>query len=747
MLNNIDLFKDYENARLQTAEEFAEKRKAQTVAFESLPESDVEGIPICVRRDAKGKLQATFIPDTHLLAIGATRSGKTTGYVLPTINVLLNKKHKPSLVISDPKQELFRETADKFAANGYRVLVLDLTNYHVSDCWNPLTGFYRLYQQYLAVDKEITVTKTPNGLRNVFRGVVYESQQALDDAVSDARDSIFDEIEKGLTAFSANVIPSVDKDDPYWEDSARNLLQAFLYAMLEDSAKGRIRENQYSFDTILRIFDTFTDKGKDYDGGYFSDRNLEESKALQLARKCILEQAETTRRCISSVFVSKMNKFRDSAVRRITAGNTFEMKELDDGGPVVIFVSFKDEESLHYEVISLFLSSLYSELIGVARSKGGKLQRPFYFMLDEFGNLPRFTDFDKVISACAGRNIWFLLVLQSYAQLNNIYGEETAGIIKDNLNVHVFFGTNNSQTKHEFSGECGKKTVISPTSALNGSGESIMNYEKDSVALVPVSALTGLCPGECFVTQMHDDCLKSRIERSYTCPEFASDNADLQNRRIDTCNYHRSVFTYVPIEDEEKKNPLEKMFVFGGSKSCERTIAFTMQEKLHAESHITVAWLQSAYSLTYLQARKLADLLIHRGWIPPHAVGVRYPVLQDNLFLRKIDPSEAEELVDDITPDSSNILRSLRKNPANGEQLRTLSEVVCSRLDAMLALEMLKRHKLVFCHNKFYFACVSDFIIDVFIEIANAKRRNLGDLNAKDREKYIKMLRRAVDLQ
>ena len=149
-----------------------------------------------------------------------------------------------------------------------------------------------------------------------------------------------------------------------------------------------------------------------------------------------------------------------------------------------------------------------------------------------------------VISACAGRNIWFLLILQSYAQLNNIYGKETAEIIKDNLNTHVFFGTNNPETKREFSKECGQKTIIAPTSALNGSGESIERFDKDTVALVPVSALTSITPGECIVTQMREDVLWSRFERSYTCPEFESDQADPDERKTGLC-FSDAKYTYV----------------------------------------------------------------------------------------------------------------------------------------------------------------------------------------------------------
>lgn len=527
-MRKIDLFQDYENAKIVNVPEYRDTHPGQTYRYDELGKQDIEGIPIAMTRAPEGHLDVTFIPNTHLLAIGATRSGKTTGYVIPTLNVLLNKKNKPSMVISDPKQELYRQNAEKFRRAGYRVILLDFTDYSHSECWNPLTKYFRLYQDFLHVEDEVEAVMTPNGPRNKFRGRIYDDQEALDRDIEEVKSGKYDEVEKGITALSNSIIPTMNTRDPFWEDSARDLLRAILYGMLEDSEQGLITEENFSFDTVLRIFDTFTDAKKmiPYDVGYFGHRDLETSQAYRLAKKCILEQAENTRRCISSSFVSKLNRFRDTSVRRITCCNSFEIGELDDGDPTVIFVVYKDEEALHYEVISMFLSNLYTELIAVARRKGTRLDRPFYFLLDEFGNLPKFNDFDKVISACGGRNIWFLLILQSYAQLYNIYGKEIAEIIKDNLNTHVFFGTNNPETKREFSEECGKKTIIAPTSALNGTGETIERYDKETVALVPVSALTHIAPGECIVTQMREDVLWSRMERSYLCPEFIGEEAD-----------------------------------------------------------------------------------------------------------------------------------------------------------------------------------------------------------------------------
>ena len=551
-MRQIELFGDYENAKLLTAAEYQSANPQSTYSYDTLGDQPIDGIPVCVTRGADGQLDVTFIPDTHLLAIGATRSGKTTGYVIPTMNILLKKQNKPSLVISDPKKELYLSNAEKFRQAGYRLILLDFTDYRQSDCWNPLTKYFRLYQQCLRVEEEVEVVDTPQGPRNKFRGKVYQDQQDLDLDIAEVRDGLFDDVEKGITTLSAALIPNTNTKDPFWDDSARDLLRAILYGMLEDSETGEITEDNFSFDTVLRIFDSFTDTDTVYDRGYFSSREMEKSKALRLAQKCIIEQANTTRRCISSEFATKMNKFRDTSVRRITCTNTFEVADLDDDRPTVIFVGYKDEENLHYEIISMFLSNLYTELIALSRQKGTRLDRPFYFLLDEFGNLPPFNGFDKVISACGGRNIWFLLILQSYAQLYHIYGKETAEIIKDNLNTHIFFGTNNPETKREFSEECGRKTIISPTSALNGSGESIERYEKDTVSLVPISALNHIQPGECIVTQMRCDVLWSQIQRSYLCPEF-SGVQQLPAPRPQQIRFSDPKYQYTPRQREKKR--------------------------------------------------------------------------------------------------------------------------------------------------------------------------------------------------
>ncbi len=550
-MKKIKLFNDYENARIITSEEYAKEHPDSVYPYDELGERDIDGIPVSITRNSDGKLDVMFTGNTHLLAIGATRSGKTTGFVIPTINVLMRKKNKPSLVISDPKQELYCSCAKSFKKQGYRIIQINFTDYFRSDCWNPLTKCFRAYKKHVDAENYIADGKTAAPRTDEYSNAAEAEQASL---------KYCDEAEKYITSFCARVIPNKNSHDPYWEDSARDLLKAIIYGMLEDSRDGIITEDNFSISNIIKIYDSFPNVDGRVDDGYFARRPHDTSKAYQIARNCFLDLPRNTRQCVVSTLGPVLSSYRDAAIRKATCTNTFEMSQLDDGEPTVIFISYKDEESLHYEVISMFLSSLYTELIAVARKKGSKLDRPFYFLLDEFGNLPKFNDFDKVISACGSRNIWFMLILQSYAQLNNVYGKDTADVIKDNLNMHIFFGTNNPQTKIEFSEECGKRTVISPLSALNGGGEAIDRYDMNTVSLVPVSRLNEIQPGECIVTQMNSPVLWGSFIRSYMCREFRSDNADPSKRPVKV-NYLDKKYDYARTT-EKKPTPINDPFDF-----------------------------------------------------------------------------------------------------------------------------------------------------------------------------------------
>ena len=527
---NEELLNGYENTKLCHYKDMTANFPG-SVYYDELPEREISGV-LKASRYVDGRLLQTYSEqENHVGVIAATRLGKTTSYVIPTILSFAKSRIKRSMIISDPKGELYRHTAETLRAEGYRVLLLNFRDYLHSECWNPLTPIYRKYQSIFHVYDEVEVVDTPSGPRNKFRGKIYEDQKKLEDAIERWKNLLTEEVGNDIDNISMMIVPSIDANDPYWNESARELLKGYLWAMLEDSrpenikdaGRDRITEDTYSFATIITLMGLLEGESGNFDGGYFLGRD-KQSRAYQIIKTTIPDNAKTTRQCIISVFSSLMSVFRECAMRLVTSCNSFEMSILTEEEPVAIFIDYRDELKVHFKVISLFVQDAYRIMIEHAnKQKDGKRKVPFYFILDEFGNFPAMKDFETTISACAGRNIFFILIMQSYAQLSNVYGASVAEIIRDNLNMHVFFGSNNPATLEEFSKECGQYTRISPLSALNGQGSEIDNYLLETISLVPKSMLAHLETGECIVTEANCGyVLYSRLERYYLCEELCN---------------------------------------------------------------------------------------------------------------------------------------------------------------------------------------------------------------------------------
>ena len=547
-----DILKGYENTKLIHYKDMTADFE-NTVAYDELHRKKVSGV-LKASRYIDGQLVQTYSKqENHVGVIAATRLGKTTQYVIPTILSFAHQKVKRSMIISDPKGELYRSLSETLRAEGYNVKLFNFRDFLHSECWNPLTPIFKQYVRACNLENEIEVVETPNGLRNRFQGVIYESQVKLDQAVAQLKKIAMEDVGNEIDNLALRIISTEKNNDPYWEDSARDLLRAGIWAMLEDTkptdGSTPITEDTFSFRTLLAIMDSMRDGNETRynDNGYFSSRKAD-SRAYIIAKNCILENATNTRKCIVSTFNTKMSVYKSGEVRLITSCNSFDFSEMVNGKPIAIFIDYRDELKAHYQVISALIQSAYNYLIEYANNRsGGKLDVPFYFILDEFGNFPAITDFETVISACGGRNIFFILILQSYAQLNNVYGKDVAEIIRDNLNVHVFIGSNNPLTLKEFSSECGEFTRIAPVSALNGSKAEIETYHVETISLVPKSMLASLAVGECIVTEANCGYVMfSKLERYYMCNEFSNLPQTQESKYICAYNPLDDRFVYTP---------------------------------------------------------------------------------------------------------------------------------------------------------------------------------------------------------
>ena len=556
MIIDDSILEGYENAELYRYDD-PSRDFPTTCAYEELSALSVGGV-LKANRYVDGKLMQTYSEqENHVGIIAATRQGKTTSGVIPMVISNARQKVKRNMILSDPKGEVYRHTAATLKKEGYRVIVINLRDYRHSECWNPITPIFRKFKAAMALSDEAEIVTADGKKCYRFMDNVYTDKAELDRAIELEQSAALDDVYNDIDLFGAMMVTIEDKQDPLWEQGARNIFKAFLHAMLEDSLleENPITEDTFSLNTILTVFATFSGENRVFDRGYFSDRPRT-SKAYTLAKEQLLIEAERTRAGFTTVFSQKMSEYMNVAIRRITSCNSFEVSELGQG-PTALFLCYRDELKTHFQLISLFVQDAYKALIDLAgENPDNKLTTPFYFILDEFGNFPPLYNFENFISACAGRNIWFVLVLQSYAQLNAVYGHDTSKIILDNLNVKIFFGSNNWSTITEFSEGCGLRTRLSPESALNGDGEEIDHYKIETISLVPKSMLCKLRPGECIVTEANCGVMFSRLERYYLCPEF--NDLPLSDEKEYACSVNpldpRYTFVYVDKKDDRRRS-------------------------------------------------------------------------------------------------------------------------------------------------------------------------------------------------
>ena len=94
-----------ENSRFLTEEE--RDKYFPTFTYETLQDSKNDGVPARAVLNKKGQLVGNWKPGVHALVIGATGSGKTTTFINPMIQCIAATNCGSSMIMTDPKGELF----------------------------------------------------------------------------------------------------------------------------------------------------------------------------------------------------------------------------------------------------------------------------------------------------------------------------------------------------------------------------------------------------------------------------------------------------------------------------------------------------------------------------------------------------------------------------------------------------------------------------------------------------------------
>ena len=540
-----------ENSRFLTDEE--RDKYFPPFTYETLPDAKKDGVPVRAVLDKKGHLVGNFKPGVHALVIGATGSGKTTTFINPMIQLIGATNCGSSMIMTDPKGELFDLHSGFLKSRGYNVMVLDLRDTYSSSRWNPLEPIWDAYQEYLELGSGIVahvdaMSDYPDLKRMDGEGkedepwIEWKGRAYLDaghckDDVSVERQKIYDAMYEDLSDLVSGLIPVQNEKDPLWEKGARSIVQATCLAMLEDSADPNLDMTKEKFN-LFNVSKALTDNTNNYQNlkDYFEGRG-KLSQAYQLSRQ-VLSAPEATLGSYMSITMDKLSLFNDRGLCSLTSATDIKAEKFAYE-PTALFLKIPDEKDTRHALASLFILSTYKALIKVATDLPGQtLPRNVYFIMDEFGNMPKIDKFGQMITVGRSRKIWFSMVVQSFVQLTNVYGKEVADIVIGNCGVKMFIGSNDIDTCKMFSEMCGNMTVrTSSTSSSLSSRAGDINVSTNTQVrpLIYPSELQRLnnqeSTGNSIIVSFNSFPLKTKYTPSYKCPFYQFGPMDLTEIR------------------------------------------------------------------------------------------------------------------------------------------------------------------------------------------------------------------------
>ena len=556
--NQNEIYTGLEQAHFETQKEI--ENNFNTVSYDDLPNLDIEGIPI-IAEEGKKDYKITFAKPAHTLIIGTTGSGKTTTFINPTVQILANTKGKPSMLISDPKGELYALHAKSLIKRGYDVKVLDLRNPYCSIRWNPLEKPYEMYQKMLSLEDKVVVNEEEGYY--VFEDKIYYDVNEKNAAVQVRKQAIFDEVYEDLNDICSVLCPVKSKNEPIWESGAKNFILAITLAMLEDSEKPELgmTKEKFNFYNVMKIATNTQNDCEDLIE-YFAGRSPI-SKSVSLSKQ-VLDASDKTRGSYLSTIFDKLSLFSDMSICSLTSANEIDLGEIATK-PTALFLQIPDEKETRHTLAGMLILQTYKALVAKANTYPDlSLPRSVYLLLDEFGNLPQIHKLEQMITVGRSRRIWLALVVQSYAQLAKVYDDKSADIIKSNCNIQIFIGTTDLKTIDEFSKKCGNYSIIqknvSFSSSNSGVGSSISVKERPLIYPTELQQLNSAKDmGNAIVNIFGFPPVKSKFTPSFKTRHFVLEKT---NQLLSQGKYFNEEKVFYNMLDRNKKvnekNPKKK---------------------------------------------------------------------------------------------------------------------------------------------------------------------------------------------
>ena len=352
----------------------------------------MDGKAVCVPRETR--------LNANLAVYGASGSMKTRAFCVNRI--LQSAARGESLVITDPKSELYEKTSEYLRAEGYEVKVFNLVTPEASDSWNCLCE----------IEGEELMAQ-------LFCDVIIKNTGS-------------------------------ERGDHFWDSAEMNLLKALVLYVEQGYPP-----DKKNIGEVYKLLALCSEK--ELNDLFEQIPTVHPAKAPYAIFK---QASETVRSGVIIGLGSRLQVFQNKQIRNITAFDEIDL-ELPGKRPCAYFCITSDQDSTFDFLSSLFLSFVFIKLVRYADKNcpDGKLPVPVHVLGEELTACGVIPDLSRKISVIRSRNISMSCVFQNLAGLQNRYPYNQWQEILGNSDIQLFLGCVDELTAKYISDRSGEVSI------------------------------------------------------------------------------------------------------------------------------------------------------------------------------------------------------------------------------------------------------------------------------------------------
>lgn len=392
----------------------------------------------------------------NMMVLGGSGTGKSRFLVKPNL-----MQCNTSFVVTDPSGELLQSCGKMLEREGYRIKVFNINDMKYSNNYNPF--------HYL---KDASGKYNEN---NVIKMINTFMMNTKDENASGG--------------------------DQFWDDSTRLLLSSLCFLLIETAP-----EEEQNFANVLDlIHKAKVIEGKEEEKSELDlifDRHREDMPNA-LSCQYYDEFKQAAGKTMQSILIStttKLQHFKLEQMRNLTCMDNIHLEELGDC-KTALFIIIPSTDTTYNFLAAMMYTQLFDSLYNRAITKyHGRLPVHVRFLLDEFANVGKIPDFDKVLATCRKFEISVVVILQNLSQLKRMY-EKSWEELPGNCDTMIFLGGKDQFTNEYLMKSLGKETIdtVSINKSKGQSGSTSYNDGILGRELMQLNELETMENSQCIV--------------------------------------------------------------------------------------------------------------------------------------------------------------------------------------------------------------------------------------------------------